>query len=280
MLEIIHVKKIFLLLLISGVFARSSAQPVYNPTGTPYVEAVSGTPSFTDAFACSENPATLPYLKGLATGCYLEKKYLISGLNLADISIVYGKKNSGAGISLKYFGNLAYHEAHASLYYGKNLGDVNIGASFNYGTYSIAGFNRLSVVTLGFFSAWKLSDKFFTSLQMINPPFSRLHNEAVKQKAEYRAGFGYEASPAVCVSLTLQKLEDIPLQVNTSVQYRFGEKFYAKLGVYTAGPQPFVGIGWVLNGFEASFSICYHPVLGVTPGVLFNYQHAGGAALQ
>ena len=258
----------------------SLAQPSYNPTGTPYVEAVACVPAFADAFACSENPASLPFLKGLAAGLYMEKKYLITGLNLADISIAYGRKRSGAAVSIKYFGNIVYHETHASVYYGKNIGDVNIGVSFNYGTYSIRGFNRLSVVTIGFYSVWKLSDKLYTSLQLINPPFSRLQNQSVKQNAEYKAGFSYEASPEVCVAFELQKDEGVPLQVNTSVQYRFGDRFYSKMGLYTAGPQPFLGIGWILKSFEASFSICYHPVLGATPGVLFNYQHSGGAGLQ
>jgi hypothetical protein len=275
----IYVKRMILLLVLLNLLVRINAQPVYNPAESPYLDAVSCTPSFTDASACAANPAAYPHLKGFAAAAYLEKKYLINGLNFAAASFAYGKKSGGAGISVKYFGNAAYNEVHGALNYGKDLGDINLGASFNYNAYGVAGF-RISFITIGIHSILKLSDKFYTSLQLINPPFTRLGNRTLKQEAEYHLGFYYESSPLVCISIDFQKIENIPLQVNAAMQYRFGRKFYAKAGLFTGGPQPFFGTGWMLKDFEIQFSVCYHPALGSTPGLLFIYEKPGGVSLQ
>jgi hypothetical protein len=276
----IFVKKIMVMLIVYNSFYRANAQPVYSPAGSPYLDAISITPLFTDAFSCAWNPAAICGLRGFAAGFYLEKKYMVQGLNFASFSVAYGKKSGGVGASVKYFGNPLYNEVHAALNYGKRLGNVNIGASFNYNAYSIAGFGKLSVFCLGFHTVWKLSEEFYTSVQIINPPLSHVQNLAFKQEAEYHLGFGYEPSPAVCLSMEFQKIENIPLQITASIQHRFNGKAYAKMGLFSGGPQPFIGVGWLQRDFHMQLSVSYHPALGCSPGMLFTYERTGGAALQ
>jgi hypothetical protein len=274
------VKKRNMLILFVCLMESVQSQLTYDPAVSPCLEAVSCTPGFTNALSCVVNPAALTLLKGFSAALYMEKKYLIEGLNLAELSIVYGRKSGGAGICLKYFGNADYHEIHTAVNYGKNLGNIKLGASLKYSEYSITGFNKASLFYLGFYSIFKLSDKVYTALQLVNPPFSRFSGPALRQVSFYRIAFYYEASPAACLSLELQKKQNSSLAANGSVQFHLGKKISGKAGFFTAGPQPYIQLGWLMDKFRIDFSICYHPALGTTPGLLFMLEKSGGEALQ
>lgn len=261
-----------LMLLFIGAGFHPFAQRVYNPAASPFLDAVACGAAFAGAFACTANPAAVSYLNGIAAGGYIENKYLISGLNVAALAVAYGKKDGGAVASIRYFGNAAYRETHAALGCAKNLGNVIVAASFHYNRYSITGFTRMTIFSFGAHSIMRLSDKFYASIAVINPPIGRFRGSGGKQNSEYRMGFTYEPSVALSFSFEFQKIENIPMQVRSVLQYQPASRVFTRIGVVTNGPQPFIGIGWMRKDIQLQLAIAYHPALGTTPGMLLQYQ--------
>lgn len=96
-------------------------------------------------------------------------------------------------------------------------------------------------------------------------------NEEEKLPAVYSAGLGYDASEDFFVSTEIEKVEDLPLNVNASIQYKFADRFLARGGVSTASSVYFLGVGFRIQNFRFDVTASVHPQLGVTPGLLLIY---------
>ncbi len=264
-------KKLFALFIVLLLLKESGAQG-YIISQSPYLETASCTPAFVNAFSCAVNPAAIAGCKGFAIGGYAERKFAIQGLDLALISMHFGGTRNGAGLFIKYFGNPAYNEMQAAINYGRDLGNIKVGASFSYNNYGISGFIRESVFAFSFYSVIKFSDKFYSSLRLASPSFAQFGTNGTKQKWIHGLGVAYQPSRVLCFSVDIEKAEDVPLLVKSALQFRSSGKFYLKAGLYTGGPQPFIGLGREFKNITTQFSFCYHPELGITPGILFSYQ--------
>jgi len=266
------VKKILQVLMCVGTWCTGSAQLLADITSSPYPEAMTCTPSAPNALGFAANPATLPFLQGVCAGFYMENRFMVSGLHVAEATLGFARRGSGMGMAARYFGNPAYNEWHASLYYAKQLGDIHLAASFQYNRYSITGYARAQHWHIGLHSLWKLSDKVFSTIQLIDPPFARLAGDPGAFAAAYHLGLCYEAGEELCLSAALKKTEGLPLQMVAMVQYRFDRRYALRAGLSTAGPQPFFGLGRQWKDFRFEFALTYHTVLGLSPGCLIDYQ--------
>lgn len=267
-----QVKKILSGFICLVQFQSLNSQVIYHPSAVIYPEAVALTPKFTDAFTCAYYPAALPQLSGWKATIYSEKKYSTDGLINTAVALAYGKNTAGAAFFFNYFGNTGFNEMQASVSYGKMLGDVNAGISFNYNSYYVEGYNRQTIFCLSFSTLWKLSENVYAGFQLFNPPFARINSIAVAQASKYNVLFGYEASEAAGISFQFLKSEDTPLQVTISFHYQANKKVFIKAGFFTGGPQPFIGIGWKIKNIKVETALTYHPALGSTPGISITRQ--------
>jgi hypothetical protein len=223
-------------------------------------------PHFTDVFSATANASSLPQITGFTAGAYAEKRYMLNDLDLAALAFAFATDHAGYGLSVEYFGNSGYNEINIGLSYGRSMGNINVGASFSYHILNISGYKNQALPGVAFSTLWKLTDKVYSSLQIINPPFfSKKHHEHIH--SAYSFSLGYEASPDVYTGIEINKQEDRSLRVTGILQYWFNKKYYARIGMVTSVSEYFAGIGWQRKEFRLDISVRYHPSLGVTPGV-------------
>lgn len=270
--EMIFVRKIsvFILLLIS---LAGKPQSIIYPVTVPYLYSARYSPEVTDPFTCVFNPATLPSLKGFAAGLYSERRFMTEGLDLAVLSAAFGGRTSGAGLLFRHFGNADYGENEIGINYGKALGNVSIGAFFNYQRFNVSGSPGQSVLNIGITSVWHISEKIFSGIRLINPAvFFIKDKERLRLPSAFSMGFGIQASSKVYCGIESNKEEGRSLQILLSVNYHFAEKFFTKFCWSTDNNQPYFSSGWRFNDFRIEAGCSYHMNLGATPSLVFIYQ--------
>jgi len=110
-------------------------------------------------------------------------------------------------------------------------------------------------------------------VHVYNPTSSKLgKNEEEKLPAVYSAGLGYDASDNFFLSVEIEKTEELPLNVNASIQYKFANRFLARGGIVTGSSVFFFGAGFTLQNFRIDVIASVHPQLGITPGLLLIYS--------
>lgn len=253
---------------------RPRSQVVHQPASVPYLVASPLSPVFADPFTAAHLPAALPYNnKGLTAGLYLENRFGIKGLNLADMVLTYRGADAGMSARLRYFGNASFNQSVFSLQYGRSLGTVSLGSSFSFEHISLPGYISEWLLEAELSSLWQLSEKLFLGLSLSNPhaaPF--LGGRRVRPGWGYRFALGNQLSENLYWGVTMAKRENEPLDVNGSFQYRFADAFAARAGLSSQNAQPFFGAGWQWSHFRLDLAVVIHAELGASPGILFIHQ--------
>jgi hypothetical protein len=83
---------------------------------------------------------------------------------------------------------------------------------------------------------------------------------------------GYDASDKFLVSAEIEKEEDQPVNVNAGMQYKFLTQLLARIGISSATSSAWLGIGFKLKSFRLDLTAGYHPQLGITPGLLLEFN--------
>lgn len=196
---------------------------------------------------------------------------MIEGLSLLAFSGMFTSLRSAIALQMQYFGNPDYNELQAGINYGKSLGKINIGAAVGYNSARIAGFAKEAAISVQLATVCRLTDNIYTGLQIINP---RITSGGLKMQTAsiYKLGFGYMHSSKAYTGFEFYKEEDRPPQVIAAVYYRFAQQFFARAGFVSGASQLFCGAGWKWKDFQLEVISSQHPVLGISPGILFTYQ--------
>lgn len=248
-------------------------QSQYYPQTIPYLSSAIIGEKFVSGMNAAYNPSLIPHLKRPEAGMYSEKKYLTDiDLFLFTTCIPFNNTN-GVGLMFQHFGNSNYNERIFGLNYGKNFGKINIGLLFQSIRLKIQGSPPISIIQAGISSTLKISDDFFSGINIINP---RFNPKAGKDKLQTAGSFslilGWQASSVAYAGFESKKEEGRPLTVLFTVQYRFAEKFSGGFNWNTSSNQPYLCIGWQSTLFLIETGCSYHSVLGPSPSICFIYK--------
>lgn len=247
------------------VFSQSLRQPV----SAVYLGLAAYSTQHQDVFSYINNQAALAQIKNITVGIYGERKFLLTETSLYTAAIAIPTKSGNFGVNVKYSGFKNFNENQIGLAYARSLGKkVDIGAQFNYYSYKVPSYNNASILNFELGALFHLTDKLNLGVHVYNPVGGTFSKTNEKLSAAYKLGVGYDVSDKFFVSSEIVKEENLPVNLNTGVQYRFEKKFFVRLGIATATSASYAGVGLSWNNFRLDVTGSYHPQLGISPGLL------------
>jgi len=258
---------IFLLLtfnLAGGQISRASLADRYFSLGA-YSK------NFIDIFSFTSNPAAIVLLKEFTVGVAMERRFLLNELNQYTIAVGSPSNLGGLGLQINYFGYNGYNEFSPGIAYGKHLGPVEVGIKFNYSAIRIPGYGSAGSFIAELGTICHLTEKIHSGLHLRIPLQSRSDRKE-KFGYAYEMGFGYELSSLVFLGTAFFKEEDKPVDLNVGLHYQFAKQFFARMGILTQNPEPYLAAGWKWRSLRIDLTAAYHPELGLSPGLLLIYQ--------
>jgi hypothetical protein len=256
---------IFLVLSFSPV-----AQVTRHPMSVNYQAVGAYSRNFVDVFSATANQAAIANIKSGGFGVYGEQRFMLAELN-GYTTIVAAPTAWGVfGFQASYFGSPSYNENELGIIYARKISSaVDIGAKFNYHTFRVAGYGKVSTVNFEAGAIFHLTEKLHSGFHIYNPAGSALGKAGVEKLASmYTFGFGYEASEKLLVSTEIVKQEDLAVGVNASLQYNLHPKVFIRTGISTMSLQSYMTVGLQLVFGRIDVNTAYHAQLGFTPGIL------------
>lgn len=270
-----RMKLFFMQILFTSFFAYSQA--IHRTVSIPfYVRMNAYSEHHTDLFSNLSNQASLAQLDNFSAGVFSERRFLLSALNHFVAAVAMHAGSGNFGITAGYYGFVDYNETQLGLAYARKLGSkLDIGARFNYNAIKISGYGNASAINgeIGFIL--HITDKLHTGINIFNPAGGKFRNDFNEKLATaITIGSGYEASEKFFVSTEIEKEEDLPVNVNAGIQYKFLPQLFVRIALATETSNTYFGIGLTMKSFRIDMIASYHPQLGFTPAMLllFNFK--------
>lgn len=249
-----RVSRILICLVQSFVFNFcSQAQAISLPQNPVFAGNGVYSNRFHDLFSFLINPASLALANEAGVAVGGENRY---GLKDIVLTGTYGMGGMGAiGMMIGYEGDRDYNHSRVGLGYGKNLGRIGLGARFNYEMVKMAGYGNVSMIGFELGSIWKVTEKFYSGMQLANP-------RGAKLPSQFSAGAGYEVSEQVFISANIIKEENKVVNVQAGLLYALAGSLYLSLGINSATASPAFMLGWEKKMLRIAVAGSMHPQLG------------------
>lgn len=236
---------------------------------SPYLCINSYSQQHAEVVSLFENPALLMKAKKKSLGIYTEKNYLSDEIVMANISFASCSKDGSIGLNGKYSANNIYAETEMAFYYAKKLfKDINVGIGFQYQKNKMNknAFNRVLSSNIGV--EIKISPILCTGFSWRNPfklYFSKKKNEV--SPYQYSFSMGFDPVEQFFCGISILKTEDLPVEINTGVEYIPNQKINYRLGVFPGRHSIAFGVGFLLKKMLINVSFFSHQQLGMCPGI-------------
>ena len=263
-------RKILLLLSISTQFCIGQ-----DPFSLPAIHIRSIVPGNGTAILLLAQPASASRLKGFSAAACTERRFLIEGLNHSMAAVGLPVSFGGIGLTIDYLGSKEFNMSSAGLIYGKNLGKIDIGISFNYASIKLNGYGKASTIEFELGSLWQISERIHSSIVLKNPVGGKFGlDKTEKLPAVFRFGLGYKASDNVSIAVELIKEEEQKAGFNTGLCYAFNKKFFFQVGIQTPIASPYWSIGYQIKKLRIETYCSYHQQLGFSPAISLIFLNA------
>jgi hypothetical protein len=224
-----------------------------------------------DAFGASANPSLSASLKKFAIGMYSERRYLIKGLDNYLLSAALPLKHGGIGFSIKHLSSGAFRQSEAGIAYAKKLGQVDIGAQFNYHALSITGYGKASTMVIDVGTTWRITEQLQIAGGFYNVAGAGLNNMNDALAYETKCAFGYKVSTQLLLLLEVAKQENKPVNIKAGLRYTPANAVIIYGGVAAATAQPYGACSFQWNSYRVLIAVRLHQQLGITPGLGLSY---------
>ena len=262
-------KCILTMALICFVKPIAFSQTLRQPVSAIYLGLSSYSTQHGDVFSYLNNQAALAQVKTASAGVYGERRFLLDATSMYALAVAIPTKNGNFGVNIEYSGFQNFNESQVGLAYAKSLGkNVDVGIQFNYYGYRVPAYNSAATVSFEMGAIVHLTDKLNMGLHVYNPVGGTFSKTGEKLTAAYKAGLGYDVSDNFFVSTEIVKEEDFPVNISAGIQYRFMRQFFARIGISSATSAGYAGIGVSWSNFRLDVTASYHPLLGLSPGLL------------
>jgi hypothetical protein len=249
-------------------------QIVRKPVSAAYLATGAYSKEHVDVFSFLTNQAALAEIKNISIGVFAERRFLLNELNSYTAAIAMPTSTGNFGLKTSYYGFSSYNETQIGLAYGRKLGSkIDMGAQFDYSGTTIPGYGNASALSFEIGMLMHITDKLHAGIQVNNPAggkFGKAQQE--KLSSVYSFGFGYEASDKFLFSIQTEKEEDQPVNVNAGMEYDFLPQLKARAGISSATSTMWFGAGLSWKNIRVDITSSYHPVLGISPGLLFVFN--------
>lgn len=259
------------LLFLAPIIAFT--QSLRQPISGGYVALGSYSDQQADAFCFGHNQAALAQANTVSMALFGEQRFSIGATRFYNAIVAMPTPKGNFGIQLKYGGFKNFNESELGLAYARNVGKkLAVGIQFNYYGYQIPAYNSASTVCFELGALVHLTEALNLGFHTYNPVGGQLSKTGDKLTSAYTLGLGYDVSDLFFVSAEMIKEENFPVNVNAGVQYQWRKQFFARVGIATATSTPNAGLGIGWGQFRMDVTASYHPVLGLSPGLLLVMQ--------
>ena len=265
--------KTLITIICVGIIGHSPvlAQSLRYPVELPYTALSAYSHVESDPFSFSSNQAALAGVKQPMIGVFGERRFMLDVTGTYRLAAVIPTQQGGFGLQVDHAGFSNFSENRIGLAYGRRLGSaLDLGIQFNYYGYRIPVYGNASACYVEGGAIFHYSERLEAGIHVYNPVGGKLFSAPdEKLAAVYSAGLGYDISPDLFMGIEMVKEEDRPLNVVSGIQYRFADVFFARAGLVSETGSLFAGVGAGWNKLRLDLSASYHPLLGLSPGILF-----------
>lgn len=183
------------------------------------------------------------------------------------------------GLTWQQQGRKAYRESRVGLSYAMRLGGrLETAVQFNYNRISITGGYGAAVAVSGEVGViLHLTDRLHAGFHMNNPLGGKFGKPALeKLPSIYTAGLAWVCSDRVSLAVELQKQENLPPDLITTLHYRVLDKLELFSGLEATTPCPWFGTRIRIRSFQLQVSSGYHLLLGATPALALVIPFSSG----
>jgi hypothetical protein len=228
---------------------------------------------YTDAFSCTDNPASLGGVSQLHLGVLAENKWMLEGLNNCAFAVSFPIGAGGTGIVLRQNGDEAFKEQGLELNYGKNLGRLDIGIVFDYLRDQAAGYETVHFISSGVGLRYRINEKLITGWELGLPVSGKIGKTNPESAPQYfRMGFGCHIEDDLFLSLQIEKQSGQPADFFGNIEYRCEDHFIFSAGISSGSDSFIFKTGWKKNGLSIQLCLMYEPILGISPGLLLLWE--------
>ena len=270
--DILKEVKCVIILLLAGSYGytQSSGSPVQSR----YVGIGTYSQHFTDAFSGTANQGALAEAEQITAGLYSERRFLLKEMSYYQGAVVLPAGFGAIGIAFNYFGAEPFNTSAIGIGFGKKLGKiVSIGIQFNYNDVRLQGYGSASTINFEAGLLLHLTEKLHGGLHVYNPTGGRFGRGAKEKLASmYSTGLGYELSDKVLLSAGICHEEGKSVNITTTVEYNFANRFFLRAGIATDTGNFFFGLGLQLKLCRLDVNNSWQAPLGYTPGIMLLFQ--------
>ncbi len=261
---------------------NGTAQTFHVQTENAYITSGAYSTNFRDAFSFVSNPACITNAKGISLGIMTERKWMLKELDCTTMAASFSFGNDGLGFTLQQSGDVNYNEQSLELAYGKNLGNLRMGIFFGYQLDRASGYQGVGFGSSGIGMQFHASDKLIVGWDLGLPVFGEVGKAHPEKGPQFfRMGFGYELRKDLFLAMEIVKSSGLPLNVISSVEYRYGEHFFFSFGLNSNTGSPYFKTGWKKSSLSIQLYTIYEQVMGFSPGLLllWDSKNKNGSSL-
>ena len=212
------------------------------------------------------NQAGLAFLGKFTAAASVERRFLLSEMNLVIAGAALRTRSGVFGVVLQSFGYQEFRQQKAGLSYARMLiENFSVGAQFDYFQTRIPEYGSAGFVTFEIGIQAILGKQLTVGAHVFSPAkVSWGGGETVP--TVFKMGVAYQPSKTATVALELEKDVDYKLRPKLGLEYRPSEMLALRGGVGSNPVTVSIGVGYRLSGgiqFDAASQ--WHQVIGVTP---------------
>jgi hypothetical protein len=255
--------------MLSGL----NAQQFKNNVAAPYLGLSAYSAQLGDVFGMSSNTGALAFMTKTGVGIMAETRFGLIDLTNIGVNGAIAVPKGAIGIQANRFGNNLFNETQVGVGYGRLLTDkIAVGVKANYYQQQINAYGNGSTINAEAGILLQLTPKFKGGVSVYNAVGGKYGiNKTESLASIYKLGLGYDVSDKVSISAEVVKMEDVPVNVISSIHYQFENRFFAKAGISAAANNFFAAAGVLISkNIRIDVMASHHQQLGFTPGLVLH----------
>lgn len=255
-------------------FVQHCAGQVLLPIGARANALANTSVTLNDCWSYFHNPGVFPTKKSVHVGAFYQTRFLAKEVQQQAIVGVIPVKKGAFSVGAQFYGYEQFRFSRIGMGYALALSDnISFGIQGNLNQLRLGGnygSTLKGTIEAGFLAT--LSSKWKMGMSVFNIGRQTIWKTGDRYGTTMKLGASYEPSKKVKTLFELEKQVLYPMNAKCAFEYFPNESFAFRLGTQT---QPFLfafGFSYLKNKLQIDLSSQFHPYLGWTPGIGFNYQ--------
>lgn len=268
----IQLRNLLFFLLLTTV--KSLYGQVVLPVGARANALANTSVTINDCWSYFHNPGVVSVKNSVQVGVFYQTRFLAKEVQQQALAGVIPVKKGAFSVGAQFYGYEQFRFSRIGMGYALALSDnISFGVQGNLNQLRLGGNYGSTVkgtIEAGFLAT--LSPKWKMGMSVFNIDRQTIWKNGDRYGTTMKLGASYEPSKKVKTLFELEKQVLYPMNAKCAFEYFPNESFAIRLGTQT---QPFLfafGFSYLKNKLQIELSSQFHPYLGWTPGIGFNYQ--------